>query len=191
MIIAGVDEVGRGPLVGDVVAAAVILAGNETPAELTDSKKLTEKKRQVLFQWIQENAMAIGVGRCSPTEIDHLNILQASLTAMHRAVDNLAFQPEFVYVDGNKLPSWPYAAEAVVGGDGKIAEISAASIIAKVIRDEEMYALDRQFPQYGFAQHKGYPTKAHLAALADLPILPHYRRSFKPVQALVSARESE
>lgn len=189
MIIAGVDEVGRGPLVGDVVTAAVILDPAYPILELNDSKKLSEKKREALFPIIQERALAWAVGRASPAEIDEINILQATLLAMTRAVQGLAIQPEFVQVDGNRLPNWSYPAEAIVQGDGSVACISAASIIAKVVRDREMLALDEIYPEYGFAKHKGYPTKAHLACLAELPILPNYRRSFKPIARLLEAKQ--
>ncbi|MGB2079572.1 MAG: ribonuclease HII, partial [Vibrio sp.] len=162
---AGVDEVGRGPLVGDVVTAAVILDPNNPIEGLTDSKKLSEKKRLALLPEIQEKALAWSVGRCSPQEIDTLNILQASLLAMTRAVEGLAIQPDYTLVDGNKLPQLAMPAMAVVKGDLRVAEISAASIIAKVVRDEEMKALDAIYPEFGFAKHNGYPTKAHLAAL--------------------------
>lgn len=188
MMIAGVDEVGRGPLVGDVVTAAVILDPARPILELNDSKKLSEKKREALFPIIQARALAWSVGRATPAEIDDINILQATLLAMTRAVQGLAIQPDFVQVDGNRLPAWSYAAEAIVKGDGSVACISAASIIAKVVRDREMLALDKIYPEYGFAKHKGYPTKAHLECLANLPILPNYRRSFKPVAKLLQAK---
>ena len=188
MLIAGVDEVGRGPLVGDVVTAAVILDPLNPIAELNDSKKLSEKKRNALFPIIQERALAWSIGRASPAEIDELNILHATMLAMTRAVDGLSLTPDFVKVDGNRLPQWRYAGEAIVKGDGSVAEISAASILAKVIRDTEMQVLDAQHPEYGFAQHKGYPTKAHLESLQHLPILPEYRQSFKPIASLLAQR---
>lgn len=183
--IAGVDEVGRGPLVGDVVTAAVILDPARPIAGLTDSKKLSAKKRESLAAQIKEQALAWAFGRATPDEIDQLNILHATMLAMHRAVVNLSVQPDFVYVDGNRLPEWPYPSEAVVKGDALHAEISAASILAKVERDNDMLALDNEFPQYGFAGHKGYPTKAHFAALAEHGVLACHRKSFKPVQALL------
>jgi ribonuclease HII len=188
MLIAGVDEVGRGPLVGDVVTAAVILDPLNPIAELNDSKKLSEKKRNALFPIIKERALAWSIGRATPAEIDELNILHATMLAMTRAVDGLSLSPDFVKVDGNRLPKWRYAGEAIVKGDGSVAEISAASILAKVIRDTEMQALDVLYPAYGFAQHKGYPTKAHLDSLQYLPILPEYRKSFKPVASLLAQR---
>lgn len=187
MLIAGVDEVGRGPLVGDVVTTAVILNPECEITQLNDSKKLSEKQREALFPIIQEHALAWAIGRASPSEIDELNILQATLLAMTRAVEGLQIQPDFVQVDGNRLPKWQYHSEAIVKGDGLIPCISAASILAKVVRDQEMIALDKIYPEYGFAQHKGYPTKAHLAALEHLPVLPCYRRSFKPIARLLAA----
>lgn len=184
--IAGVDEVGRGPLVGDVVAAAVILPQNHQIAGLADSKKLSEKKRDALFELIIENAVSYCIARATPEEIDDLNILHASMLAMKRAVEGLSVQPGFVRVDGNRLPVWDYQAEAIVGGDGLIEEISAASIIAKVTRDREMVELDKAFPGYGFAQNKGYPTKVHLSALDSLGVTPYHRRSFGPVKKRIA-----
>lgn len=181
-LVAGVDEVGRGPLVGDVVTAAVILDPNNPIIGLTDSKKLSEKKRQLLFPEIKEKALAWSIGRCSPGEIDELNILQATMVAMQRAVAGLHIQPEHVMIDGNRCPQLPMPAEAIVKGDLRVAEISAASILAKVVRDSEMEELDRRYPEYGFAQHKGYPTKAHMDKLAELGPTEEYRKSFKPVQ---------
>ncbi|MEW9797628.1 ribonuclease HII [Alteromonas sp. CYL-A6] len=188
-LIAGVDEVGRGPLVGDVVTAAVILDPSKPIEGLTDSKKLSEKKRVALARKIRENAVCWAIGRATPAEIDSLNILHATMLAMTRAVDNLMVTPSFVRVDGNRVPVWQYRAEAVVKGDALHAEISAASILAKVERDNDMLELDRQYPHYGFAAHKGYPTKAHFAALAEHGVLPCYRKSFKPVQALIAAQQ--
>ena len=185
--VAGVDEVGRGPLVGDVVAAAVILDPTQPIAGLADSKKLSEKKRELLFVEIQEKALSIGVGRAVPQEIDELNILHASLLAMVRAVEALPIQPSHVLVDGNQTIAISQPCEAIVGGDHLIQEISAASIIAKVIRDREMKALDLQYPGYGFAKHKGYPTKQHMAALDELGILDIHRKSFKPVRRIFEA----
>ncbi|ABG39789.1 RNase HII [Paraglaciecola sp. T6c] len=187
-LIAGVDEVGRGPLVGDVVTAAVILDPAKPIAGLADSKKISEKKRLALFDIIMQNALAVCVGRASPQEIDELNILHATMLAMKRAVQGLATQPTFVRVDGNRCPNWDYASEAVVKGDSLFAEISAASIIAKVTRDAEMSELHNAHPEYGFAQHKGYPTKAHLEKLAELGPLSQYRMSFKPVQLSLMQR---
>jgi len=181
-LIAGVDEVGRGPLVGDVVTAAVILDPARPISGLNDSKKLSEKKREALFEIIRENALAFAIGRCSAAEIDEFNILQATMKAMQRAVAGLVIQPEFVLIDGNRCPALLMPSQAVVKGDSLVAEISAASILAKVTRDREMAELDLQYPQYGFAQHKGYPTAQHLAALAEHGPLSIHRRSFKPVK---------
>ena len=147
-VIAGVDEVGRGPLAGDVVAAAVVLGKNHGIDGLNDSKKLSEKKREYLFELIQEKAVAWCIARASVAEIDEINILQASLLAMARAVDGLSEKPGHVLVDGNKLPSWSYSAQAIVQGDGKVEEIGAASILAKVTRDREMVAFHEQYPHY-------------------------------------------
>jgi len=184
-LIAGVDEVGRGPLVGDVVTAAVILDPANPIVGLTDSKKLSEKKRIALAAEIKAKALYWHIGRATPEEIDTLNILHATMLAMKRAVEGLAVTPDFVRVDGNRLHDWPYAAEAVVKGDSLYAEISAASIIAKVERDNDMLALDELHPEYGFAGHKGYPTKAHFEALATHGVIDGYRKSFKPVKALL------
>lgn len=186
--IAGVDEVGRGPLVGDVVTAAVILDPARPIAGLNDSKKLSEKKRDALFDIILEQALAVAIGRCSPQEIDELNILQATMVAMQRAVAALPIEPNYVLVDGNRIPDLRIPAQAIIKGDALVAEISAASIIAKVTRDREMCELDARYPQYGFAQHKGYPTAAHLAALQQYGVLPEYRRSFRPVRQLLDAQ---
>jgi ribonuclease HII len=184
--IAGVDEVGRGPLVGDVVTAAVILDPDNPIEGLMDSKKLSEKKRTLLAQEIKEKAIAWSVGRASPEEIDTLNILHATMLAMQRAVQGLAVSPDYVLVDGNRTPAFANAqgrinSEAVVKGDDRVVEISAASIVAKVTRDEEMIALDKLHPEYGFAKHKGYPTKVHLEKIIELGVLDCYRQSFKPV----------
>ena len=183
--LAGVDEVGRGPLAGDVVAAAVILNPEDPIPELDDSKKLTPARRERLAEEIRERALAWSLGRASVAEIDKLNILQASLLAMHRAVRGLQPQPDYVLVDGNRLPQWPYRSEPVVGGDGIVPAISAASILAKVQRDAEMVALDQRYPGYGLARHKGYPTAAHLEALLLLGASPIHRRSFGPVRNLL------
>lgn len=185
ILLAGCDEVGRGPLAGDVVAAAVILDFDNPIAGLDDSKKLTEKKREQLFEEIQLKAKSWCIARASVAEIDKINILQASLLAMSRAVQGLHIQPEHVLVDGNKLPKWNYSAEAVVKGDSRVAAISAASILAKVTRDREMVLLDKQYPGYGFADHKGYPTKVHMDALEKLGITPMHRTSYAPVRAKI------
>ena len=191
--IAGVDEVGRGPLVGDVVTAAVILDPDNPIEGLMDSKKLSEKKRALLSIEIKEKAIAWSLGRANPQEIDTLNILHATMLAMQRAVTGLSVEPDFVLVDGNRCPTFlsssrdeqaqsaKIASQAVVKGDARVAEISAASIIAKVARDDEMIALDKLHPEYGFAKHKGYPTKLHLEKIIEHGVLDCYRQSFKPV----------
>ena len=185
-LIAGVDEVGRGPLVGAVVTAAVILDPNNPIEGLGDSKKLSEKKRLLLAQEIKQKALAWSLGRAEPAEIDDLNILHATMLAMQRAIKSLKIRPHFVLVDGNRIPELDIPAQAIVKGDSLVPEISAASILAKVARDAEMMELDKQFPQYAFAQHKGYPTKLHLEKLAEFGVLPQHRRSFAPVRKLVS-----
>ena len=183
MQVAGVDEAGRGPLVGSVVAAAVILDPNNPIEGLNDSKKLSEKKREMLFVEIQEKAVAWAIAEASHAEIDQLNILQASLLAMCRAVEALHIQPQHVLVDGNKIPQGlSMSCEAIVGGDALHAEISAASILAKVTRDRDMVELDQQHPQFGFAQHKGYPTKMHFAAIAEHGVIDQHRRSYAPIK---------
>lgn len=181
-LLAGVDEVGRGPLAGDVVTAAVILDPQQPIAGLNDSKKLSASRREKLFDEICAKAKCFAIARATVAEIDDINILQASLLAMKRAVEALVVQPEHVLVDGNKLPRWHYSAEAVIQGDGRVEAIAAASILAKVTRDREMIALDRVYPGYGFADHKGYGTKVHLAALQSLGVTPIHRRSFAPVR---------
>lgn len=181
---AGVDEVGRGPLVGAVIAAAVILHPDRPIAGLTDSKKLSEKKREQLAEQIRSQALAWAIGRAESHEIDQINILQASLLAMSRAVEQLSIQPDFAWIDGNKCPRLKMPCQAVVKGDLTVPCISAASIIAKVARDHEMVELDREFPGYGIAGHKGYPTAVHLAALERLGATPQHRRSFGPVKRL-------
>lgn len=186
--IAGVDEVGRGPLVGDVVTAAVILDPLKPIEGLTDSKKLSEKKREQLFILIKQNALSWSIGRASPTEIDQINILQATMLAMTRAVAGLHIAPDFIRVDGNRCPLWEYKSQAVVKGDLLHEEISAASILAKVTRDKEMVALDKLHPQYGFAGHKGYPTKQHMLALQQYGPIKQHRFSFKPVQLVAATR---
>ncbi len=185
ILMAGVDEVGRGPLAGDVVTAAVILDPQKKIAGLNDSKKLSEKKRNSLFEEIKESALAYSIARSCVEEIDEINILQASLLAMKRAVEGLLIQPEHVLVDGNKIPNWTYSAEAVVKGDARVECIAAASILAKVTRDREMVAFDAIYPGFGFAKHKGYPTQLHRDALKKLGITPIHRRSYAPVKAFL------
>ncbi|WP_237385878.1 ribonuclease HII [Xenorhabdus sp. Sc-CR9] len=181
-LIAGVDEVGRGPLVGAVVTAAVILDPAKPITGLMDSKKLTEKRREALYLEIKEKALCWSLGRAEPEEIDHLNILHATMLAMQRAVAGLVITPDYVLIDGNRCPALAMPTQAVVKGDSLVAEISAASILAKVTRDREMTELDKQFPDYGFAKHKGYPTALHLEKLALLGATEHYRKSFAPVK---------
>lgn len=183
--IAGVDEVGRGPLVGAVVTAAVILDPNQPIEGLADSKKLSEKRRIALAEEIKAKALSWSLGRAEPEEIDRLNILHATMLAMQRAVAGLAITPDFVLVDGNRIPQLPMPAQAVVKGDCLVEEISAASILAKVARDLEMEELDKQYPAYGFAQHKGYPTKLHFEKLAELGATPFHRKSFAPVAKIL------
>lgn len=180
--LAGVDEVGRGPLIGSVVAAAVILDPSQPIEGLTDSKKLTARKREALDVQIRERALAFAVAEASAAEVDQLNIYHATHLAMRRAVDALAPEAEYLLVDGNRLPGHALPGQAVVKGDARHPAIAAASILAKVVRDAQMVALDMRYPEYGFARHKGYPTKEHLAALAAHGPLAEHRRSFAPVQ---------
>jgi ribonuclease HII len=182
LIVAGVDEVGRGPLVGAVVTAAVILDPARPIAGLADSKALTEKRRLALADEIREKALSFALGRAEPHEIDELNILHATMLAMQRAVAALDVVPQHVLVDGNRCPRFSCAATAVVKGDARVAVISAASILAKVARDAEMITLHEEYPQYGFDQHKGYPTAVHLAALQQHGPISEHRRSFAPVR---------
>lgn len=184
--VAGVDEVGRGPLVGAVVAAAVILDPNQPIEGLNDSKKLSEKRRELLAAEIREKAKAYAVGQASPKEIDEINILQASLLAMQRAVKALPISPDEILVDGNHAPKFDVPTQAIIKGDGLIDSISAASILAKVERDAMMVDLDKQHPEYEFAKHKGYPTKQHLQLLAQFGMIKGaYRESFGPVKRLM------
>ncbi|WP_432471919.1 ribonuclease HII [Amphritea sp. HPY] len=186
-LVAGVDEVGRGPLIGNVVAAAVILDPARPIAGLTDSKKLSEKKREQLYPLIKERALAWHIAWASPVEIDELNILHATMLAMRRAIAGLSVQPEFALIDGNRCPTGlPCPAEPIVKGDLKEPAISAASILAKVYRDREMVELDQRHPDYGFAKHKGYPTALHMQRLQQLGPLPEHRRSFRPVAELIN-----
>lgn len=188
--IAGVDEVGRGPLAGAVVAAAVILDPDNRIEGLIDSKKLTEKKRELLDVEIREKSLSWALGRAEVEEIDQINILQASLLAMSRAVAQLTITPELVLVDGNKCPDVPYPVEAIIKGDALVEAISAASIIAKVARDKEMQALDLVYPGYGLAKHKGYPTAMHRAALIELGVTEIHRRSYKPVRDVLEMAQN-
>ena len=188
VLVCGVDEAGRGPLAGAVYAAAVILDPARPIDGLADSKKLSERKREKLFPLITERALAWGIARAEAHEINHLNILQASLLAMSRAVEWLSIAPTQVLVDGNQCPKVPYPVRAIVGGDDLVQEISAASILAKVARDRDLLRLHRLHPRYGFAQHKGYPTAAHLAALREFGACPEHRASFGPVAKILSSK---
>lgn len=183
--IAGVDEVGRGPLAGPVIAAAVILDRNHPIDGLRDSKKLSEKRREYLMAEIKTHALAYSYGRAEVEEIDEINILQASLLAMSRAIESLHIQPDHVLVDGNHVPTVPFPVTSVIKGDDKEDCIAAASIIAKVKRDHEMLDLHLHHPDYGFDRHKGYPTQAHLRALQQFGVTTHHRRSFRPVKDLL------
>ena len=187
--ICGVDEAGRGPLVGAVVAGAVVLDPSKPIAGLKDSKKLTPARRDFLYEQIIEKAKAWGVGQASPAEIDDINILQATTLAMRRAVEDLVSRlgawPDKALIDGNRCPELPIPSEAIIKGDAKEPAISAASIIAKVTRDRQMKILDALHPQYGFAQHMGYPTEAHFAALKEFGACDEHRKSFSPVRKVL------
>ena len=188
--ICGVDEAGRGPLVGSVVAGAVVLDPNQPIMGLRDSKKLSPARREQLYAEIMQKARAWGIGQASPSEIDTLNILQATMLAMRRAIEALSERlgewPSKALIDGNRCPILPIASEAIIKGDAKEPAISAASIIAKVTRDQQMQALHTQYPQYGFNQHMGYPTEAHMQALKQFGPCEEHRRTFAPVRDLIS-----
>jgi ribonuclease HII len=190
-LLAGVDEVGRGPLAGDVVAAAVILPAQHSIKGLADSKTITAYQREALFEEIMQQAISFSIARATVEEIDRFNILQSSLMAMRRAVRALQSQPDYVAVDGNHLPKWEYHSEAVIKGDSKVEAISAASILAKVTRDAEMQELDTIFPGYGFASNKGYPTAQHLEALQRQGPCPIHRRSFSPINNKFKPQQSK
>lgn len=186
--VAGVDEAGRGPLAGPVVAAAVIFRPDRPIIGVMDSKQLTEKKREYWFDVIMEEALSVGIGEASVAEIDQINILQATFLAMCRAVQSLDMEPIQIVIDGNQIPpklGTRYACEAIVQGDKLIAEISAASIIAKVTRDRQMCALAARYPKYRFDEHKGYPTPFHMDMLQKYGVLPVHRRSFAPVKKVL------
>lgn len=185
-LLAGVDEVGRGPLAGPVIAAAVILNPQQPIPGLADSKTLRAARRESLAAQIHLHALAVGIGRAEVEEIDRLNILHASLLAMERAVAALGLAPQRIQVDGNRRPSGLPQAETIIGGDARIPAISAASIVAKVARDAELVELDQRHPGYGLARHKGYPTAEHLAALARLGASACHRRSFGPVRRVLA-----
>jgi len=188
--VCGVDEAGRGPLAGAVVAGAVVLDPENPIVGLKDSKKLSATRREYLFEQIQLKAKAWGIGEASPTEIDEINILQATMLAMRRAIEDLSTRlggwPDKALIDGNRCPELPISAEAIVKGDTKEPAISAASILAKVTRDRQMMALHELYPQYGFAQHMGYPTEAHFAALKEFGACDQHRRSFSPVRNVLA-----
>jgi ribonuclease HII len=192
--VCGVDEAGRGPLVGAVVAGAVVLDPDRPIEGLKDSKKLTAARRDFLYVQILENAKAWGVGEASPAEIDQINILQATMLAMRRAIEDLSIRlgawPEKALIDGNRCPELPIPAEAIIKGDAKEPVISAASIVAKVTRDRQMMRLHEQHPEYGFAQHMGYPTEAHFAALKQYGACSEHRRSFSPVRKVLESLAS-
>lgn len=188
-LIAGVDEAGRGPLAGPVIAAAVILNPAYDIEGLNDSKLLTEKKRELLFDEIIKHALSYGIGSASVAEIDEMNILQATLLAMRRAVSQLTKEPAEIWVDGNQDPKLGYPTQLIVQGDALVPAISAASIVAKVTRDRLMKKLDAKYPGYGFANHKGYATQEHVFALQSLGATPCHRRSFAPVRAVVELVE--
>ena len=189
--ICGVDEAGRGPLVGAVVAGAVVLDPQNPIEGLKDSKKLIPAKREFLYEQIMSKAKAWGVGEASPAEIDEINILQATMLAMRRAIEDLTIRlgawPDKALIDGNRCPELPIDAEAIIKGDAKEPAISAASIVAKVTRDRQMMSLHEQHPQYGFAQHMGYPTEAHFAALKQFGACDQHRRSFSPVRKVLES----
>ncbi|MBU3611484.1 ribonuclease HII [Polynucleobacter sp. MG-27-Goln-C1] len=188
--VCGVDEAGRGPLAGAVVAGAVVLDPDNPIAGLKDSKKLSAARREFLFEQIQLKAKAWGIGEASPAEIDEINILQATMLAMRRAIEDLTTRlggwPDKALIDGNRCPELPISAEAIVKGDTKEPAISAASILAKVTRDRQMMALHELHPQYGFAQHMGYPTEAHFSALKEFGACDQHRRSFSPVRNVLA-----
>ncbi|OEO26711.1 ribonuclease HII [Pseudomonas sp. J237] len=186
-LVAGVDEVGRGPLCGAVVTAAVILDPARPILGLNDSKKLTEARREMLFDEIREKALSWCIARAEVEEIDQLNILHATMLAMQRAVEGLSVIPKLALIDGNRCPKLNVPSASVVKGDSSVAAIAAASILAKVSRDREMLALDAQYPGYGIAKHKGYPTPVHLEALRRLGPTPIHRRSFAPVRNLLDS----
>ena len=185
-LMAGVDEAGRGPLAGPVVAAAVMLDASKPIEGLADSKLLSEKKRERLFDEIRAKALCFCIAEASVEEIDRLNILQATLLAMRRAVEGLRLKPQMVLVDGNRLPQLKVPAQAIVKGDSKVQAISAASILAKVHRDRQCLQMHETYPGYGFAGHKGYPTAEHLAALLALGVTPWHRRTFGPVREILA-----
>ncbi|MGN1372110.1 MAG: ribonuclease HII [Candidatus Coprovivens sp.] len=185
-LIGGVDEVGRGPLVGPVVAACVILPVNYSLPGLTDSKKISEKKRELFYDIIMKEAISVGIGIVGPEKIDEINILEASRLAMKLAIENMDVKPEFVLSDAMKLNNIDIPYKDIIHGDALSLSIAAGSVIAKVTRDRMMYELDKKYPEYGFASHKGYPTKAHLENIAKYGVLENYRFTYKPVSDLIN-----
>ena len=190
-LIAGTDEVGRGPLVGPVVAAAVILPENYYLEGLDDSKKLTEKKRDKYYDIIYKDAVSVGIGIVDAKTIDEINILEASRLAMKKAVEDLKIRPEYILSDAMKLDNQSIPYTDIIHGDALSESIAAASVIAKVTRDRMMYDLDKEHPEYGFAKHKGYPTKLHLENLKKYGVLDNYRFSYKPVKEILTTKESD
>jgi ribonuclease HII len=188
--IAGVDEAGRGPLAGPVIAGAVILDPEKPIEGLRDSKRLSASRRDELFDQIRERALAWAVGRADVEEIDRINILQATMLAMSRAVEALRPHADYALIDGNRCPDLSCTSQAIIKGDSKVPAISAASIMAKVTRDREMLDLDMRYPGYGLAQHKGYPSKAHIEALESLGVTPAHRRSYAPVRRIIERGEA-
>ena len=191
--VCGVDEAGRGPLAGTVVAGAVVLDPQNPIMGLKDSKKLSASRREMLFEQIQLKAKAWGIGEASPVEIDEINILQATMLAMRRAVEDLCTRlgewPSMALIDGNRCPELPIASQAIIQGDATEPAISAASILAKVVRDRQMIVLHQRFPQYGFAKHMGYPTAVHMAALKAFGPCVAHRRSFSPVRDVLEVAQ--
>jgi ribonuclease HII len=185
-VVCGVDEAGRGPLAGPVFAAAVILDPSKPIAGLRDSKKLSASRRDQLAMLIQRDALAWSIAQCSAAEIDELNILQATMLAMRRAIEGLSVAPTLALIDGNRCPVTTVRTEAIIKGDDKVVEISAASILAKTARDTLLREMHTRYPEYGFDQHKGYPTALHLARLREYGVTPEHRRSFAPVRELLS-----
>ena len=191
-IIAGVDEVGRGPLIGPVVTACVVLPKNFKLEGLTDSKKISEKKKELFYEYIINNCVAYSVGECSPEEIDKYNILEATKIAMKRAIDkvNKKINLDYVLIDGNMKFDFDYKYKSIVKGDSKSISISAASIIAKVTRDRMLIELDKKYPMYGFKNHKGYPTKKHLDAIKKYGLIDGYRMSYGPIKEVINERST-
>ena len=189
--IGGVDEVGRGPLIGPVVTACVVLPKDFKLEGLTDSKKLTEKKREEYYEYIINNCTAWATGECSPAEIDEYNILEATKIAMKRAIDkvNSKLKLDYILIDGNMKFDFDYKYESIVKGDAKSISIAAASVVAKVTRDRMLIELDKKYPQYGFKDHKGYPTKKHIEAILEYGLIDGYRKTFKPINEIVAKKK--